>query len=207
MTTLFFPHLSKARVHGLALLAALLCAGSARTAAAQSADTIEALTPGRRSISLSVPQGGGPVFGLWKVRNPSLNRGLLVTLGGDVLRENREDDVGDATVLGISLGPVARRYFNRSATIAPFVHSSAMIGGDYAKHGDSFIRETWSLSAALGLGIGAEWFPAKRASIAGHTGITASAVYGRREINDEDSSLWSLGLRTFTSGITLQLYF
>jgi hypothetical protein len=60
---------------------------------------------------------------------------------------------------------------------------------------------------ALG-GLGVEWFPARRVSISGETGLSAQLGRQTLEHNDgQDARVTSLNLSTFTSGLSVQIYF
>lgn len=60
------PRRFAACAYGMVLaVAAVILPPSGRRAAAQEPDTIEALVPGHRSISLNLPDGGGAMFGIW----------------------------------------------------------------------------------------------------------------------------------------------
>jgi hypothetical protein len=190
-------------------LATAAIALSAAGARAQEADTIEALVPGRRSISLNLPNGGGAMLGIWKVRSATLNRGLLVNA---YVRANGQDgEIGDQdqASIGLSVGPAFRRYIARSGPVAPFIYTDVSLGAsaDRTGNGDNPATHGWEAGAGASLGLGAEWFPLRRASLAGFTGAHLSATVGRSHGPVVSATRWNVVANTMSSTISLQIYF
>lgn len=203
------PRRLPAHAFGIALaLATVAISLSAGRARAQEADTIEALVPGRRSISLNLPNGGGAMLGIWKVRSATLNRGLVVN--ASVRAAGQSEPAGDdQESIGLSIGPAFRRYIARSGPVAPFIYTDLSLGGsvDRAGNGDGAASHRWQAEAGASVGLGAEWFPLRRASVAGFTGAHLSASVGRVSGRDTGMTEWNVGANTMSSTISLQIYF
>ncbi|MBX6363011.1 MAG: hypothetical protein IRZ00_04010 [Gemmatimonadetes bacterium] len=190
-------------------VAAVILPPSAGRAVAQEPDTIEALVPGHRSISLNLPDGGGAMFGIWKVHSANWNRGLLVNAsveaaGADGVTGN------DVESFGLFVGPAFRRYIARSGPVAPFVYTDLTVGGSVNRRsatGDSPAMHVWQAGLGASLGLGAEWFPLRRASVAGFTGAHLSATVGRDNSSATPATAWRVAAGTMSSTISLQIYF
>jgi hypothetical protein len=61
------------------------------------------------------------------------------------------------------------------------------------------------LTGSLGLGL--EWFPVERFSVAAYTGARLNTTYGWSDQPGGTSNGWSVNLGTFTTGLLLRLYF
>ncbi len=204
-----------------AIIAALALAG---TASAQTPDSsIEALTPGRRALSFNLPDGGGFGLGYWRVVAPDRARGFFVNANAHYVRNHHQqsgapsasdDDFGTS----ISFGPQARRYFTHTSPVAPFIQSGVSLGASYNRASSQGVNgeesgHVWTASAGVSAGPGVEWFPLRRVSLAGQTGINASVLYNRATTNagpgypGSTSSSWSLSASTFVSSLMLQVYF
>jgi hypothetical protein len=186
------------RVGGaLALLLALM--GVAR------ADDGESLTivKGRRSVSFSLPDGGGGRLGVWKMISARSNLGMNLridhemdkrTVGPDSMR--REDGFW---YWDIGLGPSLKRYLLLRPTVSPFLlgefeASYRWTSGTYERGGD------------LTGGLGADWTPLEWISIGGATGFTwheSMRRYSGSGAPKESNSRFN----TMTSRLTLHLYF
>jgi hypothetical protein len=172
------------------------------TAPAPSADSSAVLTPGLRAISLAVPYGGGTTFGLWKVVAPGQARGLFLT--GDATIEHAGSTTGYETSL--SVGPRFRRYVRTAGRVLPFGQIGLGLGGGYGRTESEGVAQghSWTASASLDGGIGAEWFPVPRASLSAFTGarLSWSATWP-----SGGATAWKGQLTTSSSNIALQFYF
>lgn len=190
------------------IAAALLCAG---TVQAQAPDTLEALAPGRRSVSVGIISGGSGELGIWRMKDSRLNRGLFLHVTADYVSSESGTMESDDWSVSAMLGPRWRRYASVAAPIAPFGQLQLGIGGHYRRDtagigAVQLERESWGALASASLAGGAEWFPAKRASVSAHTGASLDVRYARSN-DSPDSRQWRVGVSTFTSALALQLYF
>jgi hypothetical protein len=68
------------------------------------------------------------------------------------------------------------------------------------------------LGAGAELAVGAEWFPVRQFSVAGHTGVRASLSRLDQDLTRPDGTpsdydAENISLATFTSALSLQIYF
>ena len=205
----------------LAIAGALALATSA--AAQLPADTTDALTPGHRALAFNLPNGGGVGLGFWRVVAPDRARGFFVNLStsyghSDFGQVIGPEQSGNSLRVSASVGPQLRRYFARAAPVAPFIQSGLSLGIGYDRQtsdnqaGGTNESHSWSGSAALTAGPGVEWFPARRVSVSGQTGVGVSGTYSRSSgssggISQGHNSSWGVSLSTFVSSLALQIYF
>ena len=205
----------------LALVGALAMAAPA--AAQAPGDSIDALTPGRRALSFNLPNGGGVGLGIWRVVAPDRARGFFVNFSGSYGHSSYTDQVGNDNTgnsfrVSVSAGPQFRRYIGRTAPVAPFVQSGLSLGAGYDRMsgrtagGAEQENHGWSGTAAASLAGGVEWFPLRRVSLAGQTGVNLTGGYGRSGgsvggVGQGHSASWSVGVSTFVSSLALAIYF
>lgn len=202
-----------------ALGAAVLLALPARAQSAADADSAAApnsLRKGAVSFSLEGPwQGSGSSAGIWKMVGDRTNLGVVVGLGaGTSDREHSEGAPSDGTDIDASLGVAVRRYANPTGQIVPFVSGEVMgygwRSGVDIDDGEAS-QETYTLGGSVRGGVGVEWFPVRRVSLSGSTGL---GLTWTRQHSDSDGSGISteitenrFGFSTFSSGIAIQIYF
>lgn len=119
-------------------------------------------------------------------------------------------DRNDVESFGLSVGPAFRRYIARSGPVAPFVYTDLTVGGSVNRRsatGDSPATHGWQAGLGASLGLGAEWFPLRRASVAGFTGAHLSASVGRANGSAPTATAWRVAAGTMSSTISLQIYF
>lgn len=177
-------------------------------AVAQREPAIEALERGRRSIALGIPDAQTGELALWRMRSNTLNRGLLLRVNAQAARAAAATSSSSSQGAAVALGPAFRRYLSRGAPVAPFVQTTVLVGADYHRRASSHPQITssdsrWGLLGELGFGVGAEWFPHRAASLGGHTGARVQARY----VDHAAAEHWQIGLATFSSAITLHIYF
>lgn len=179
-----------------------------RAAAAQTADTTHALVFGRRSIAVSLPEGGGPAFQVWRMRSETQNRGVIVQFDFDMVETERDSVSHSHRSIALLAGPAFRRYIGAMQPVAPYLQTTLLAGGRYGwadvqYEGAPSPPNPWSLMGAIRFGVGAEWFPHRSVSLNGHTGLGLGASYHDAHRVER----WSLGVSTFTSALALQIYF
>lgn len=178
------------------------------SAAAQGADPDRALVTGRRSIALSLPEGGGPAFEIWRMRSETQNRGLIAIFDVDVTETERDSVSQSQRSILLVAGPAFRRYIGATHPVAPYLQTTVLAGGRYdwadvQYEGAPSPPNPWSLMGAIRFGVGAEWFPYRSVSLNGHTGLGLGATYHDAQRVER----WNVGLSTFTSALALQIYF
>lgn len=170
-------------------------------ASAAQAQGPEALTPGKTSIAFSIPTSGSNSFGIWKQLTPT--RALGINAAVEYGRID-EDSGNDRSEFAISLAPSMKWYRSLSRTVAPFIQGSAGVGYNRVVNevGDQEIEsDGFNVNASAGLGV--DWFPLNSISIGGFTGLRAAFGSFNNGNSDQTSAL----VRTFTSGLTMHIYF
>ncbi|HEX7117674.1 MAG TPA: hypothetical protein VF212_02745 [Longimicrobiales bacterium] len=178
----------------------------AAPARAQDGAPADALQEGRRSLTFSVPSGGGASFGFWTMRSPRTNLGIDVNLS---LRRNEDSDEDALTDWGITAGPAIKRYFPwTSGPVAPFFYGGVNLSWRSNDLGGGGTVER-TLGLGLSGGVGVEWFPTRQISIGGYTGLHAgySRETQENEALDLEASRSAFNLNTFRSSLTLHIYF
>jgi hypothetical protein len=153
---------------GSALAVLLALAGGASADEAES----RAIAKGRWSLAFSLPDGGGSQLGVWRRVSGRSNLGL--NLGIDHSRET--DTIGpDSSRQGevnqfwtFSIEPSLERYLVLQRDVSPYVF--AALQGSYGWTESSF-QKSYSRSATLSFGLGADWTPLESISIGAATGI------------------------------------
>ncbi|MBB4637265.1 hypothetical protein [Longimicrobium terrae] len=206
------------RLVSSAIVAALaLCTGAAHAQSSPAdADTTTVLRKGARSISFTAPlDGGSAQAGIWRMVDDNTNVGILVALGASRNSLDVDDDEGSSTntQLNLSLGVRVRRYADPLGPVRPYILSGAYVFGIHQSHGPGDDLGTTSRVVGVGGlgGLGVEWFPARRVSISGETGLRAQLSRQTLEtddsVNERTAHSTGLNLDTFTSGLAVQIYF
>jgi hypothetical protein len=176
-----------------------LAAVAASPAAAQQAGSQNALQKGRRSISFSLPDGGGTSFGIWTMLSERTNLGLNVGI------EMQDSDAPDVEGWELQLAPAIKRYTRSLGPVTPFLYGEVNLGFGESSQGANDVSN-WGTGAFGGLGV--EWFPVRSVSIGGYTGI--GLRYTSSEVDTPglpSDTRTDFRLSTATSGLSLQIYF
>ena len=201
----------------LLLLSASARAQDAATEAAADTMPRTSLQKGTWSLSFQAPvygSGGGTgEFGVWEMVGTRTNLGFTLGISvGGVDVDGERDQTEAVTRVGVGLN--VRRYLVEPREVTPYLQGTASIGGSYQRRDDSdgYEAEDRGVEAGLEAAVGAEWFPVRRMSVAGHTGF---GLFARRFEQhqkspsgaefDQDGS--SLHVRSFTTGLSVQIYF
>lgn len=204
------------RIRTTAFVCALLVASSlgAQDAAP---DTIPrtSLQKGAWSLSFDPPVYGGlgtGSLGAWKMVGERTNLGVSVR-AHTRLSESHSDStrIGENTA-GVELGLDARRYLAPAGEVTPFATGGVFaFFAEYDQAYGTSVGERHLYGGGVSAGAGLEWFPVRRVSFAGHTGVrlnvhTAELTSrsGGRERNARERGL---EFATFTSRLSLQVYF
>jgi hypothetical protein len=175
------------------------------------------LQKGTWSLSFQAPvygSGGGTgEFGAWEMVGSRTNLGLTLGISVGGTDVNGDRDQTDA-ITAVSLGLNLRRYLVQPRDVTPYVQGTARAGGSYQRRDDSagYEAEDRGVEGELGAAVGAEWFPVRRMSLSGHTGFSVFArrFEQRQEAPDGTESKvdgTSLHVRSFTTALTLHIYF
>jgi hypothetical protein len=202
----------------LALAPPIAFLAVAPAATQDSRDSVDALTSGRRALSFTLLNGGGAGLGIWKVTAPDRARGVFVNGSAHFIAGNSGGATSKGAGISLSAGPQFRRYLARSGPVLPFAQSGFSLSGacNWSNNDDSFSggvsNHEWSTGLEADMGIGAEWFPLRRASLAGRTGLSGNVGYSRDSVtpssqSSQSSHNWNVSPDTFVSSVTLQLYF
>jgi hypothetical protein len=156
----------------------------------------EAITMGANSNSASI--------GYWhKLTDAN-------SLGGDFTIFYRDHNRDDSQSYQFS--PGIKHYLAPEKAVSPYLYGAII--GRYGENSSDNTNSTWrSENYALGVqgGIGLEWFPVQRVSIAGHVGVIAEYEKNRSRnssgINSFTSNDEGFTIGTINSGFLLNLYF
>jgi len=171
---------------------------------------------GTWSITAAVPDGGGNVFGIWRMFGSRLNVGLEVDY-----RNKEAEDKGSSAFISsntitrddlVIFGPSVRYYLKTTGPVAPYARASLGIQRRDIEisqiNTEDSLQNQEESSTIWRLAIGADWFPTEGVAIGFFTGIVGV-------VTDTDIELGNNGtitrrndnLSTFKSGIELQLFF
>lgn len=203
--------------HGLVWVAGILCVYAGGVAAQGPEHLNDALTPGRHAIATELRSGAaGTMFGVWKVVAPDRARGLFLTVSASAARD-RISGAQTTTDYAFSatVGPRVRHYLAHEGPVAGFGEAGLGIGAGYHRRSASasvpenvqMSEHDWNGIGRADLGVGAEWFPLSRISVALRTGLQLTTSVGRTVSGQDRITTWSAGLNTFLSSVTAQLYF
>jgi hypothetical protein len=177
------------------------------------------LQKGAWSLSFALPGSDRDgTLGAWKMVGPRTNLGVFVGVGA--IRSDGETDTpaGERetteTRTSLDVGVQARRYVTDPADVAPFLFGAVSVGTSRQERDDesAYDSRMSGTQAGLSAGVGVEWFPVRRVSISGQTGFTVNAGLsdGAQGLPDGGEATYDgtfMGVGTFTSGLTLQIYF
>lgn len=176
------------------------------------------LQKGTWSLSFDVPAygagAGSGSFGGWKMVGERTNLGLLVGIhvyDREQATSASEYDY-DQKSSAVSLGLHARRYVGTIRDVTPFLAAGidAHAGRSTNRQGSTSVEGQWYGASALG-GVGVEWFPVRRISVAGHTGAQVRVFKSddgvQTDTGPRGGNQRTLDFDTFTSRLSLQIYF
>lgn len=164
----------------------------------------------RRARSVSVGVNDGVEFGYWNRISRRADVGL--NLGFSV--ETLGDDTGDQKLRTFSLEPALKLYAAPDGAFLPYGYASVF--GSYGRlsatgtgggnDGSATVRnDQREYGASLGLGL--DWFPARRISLGAHVGVAGG--YRSQELSGpfDDQKQDGVFLNTLSSGLRVHLYF
>lgn len=140
------------------------------------------------------------------------------SLGGDFTFIYRDHEHSDSQAYQFS--PGIKHYLLPELPVSPYLYG-AIIGkyGENSSRSENFTSRSENYTAGLQGGIGLEWFPVQRLSIAGHVGVIAQyekthSFQGQtttsRALGDLGSSATTeegFSVGTISSGFLMNLYF
>jgi hypothetical protein len=182
----------KLRALTAAVAAGLACASPA---GAQEEAGENALRRGASSVMASVAPN--VEVGFWSMLSGRTSVGLV----GSV--QSAESVSGSSTqeIRLLSLSPQVKRYWTTTGPVLPYAHGSLAVSG--TEFGSAQQSRSYGASAAVGL----DWFPARRISIGGHSGVALSrSVVRSHDAQGEETEASGWSLRTFTTAIRVHLY-
>ena len=183
-------------------LSAFLVLVIASPSLAEESDS-RSIQKGRYSVALTLPDGGGASFGVWKMVSTRSNLGLNLGIN----HEYRNSTAGPDSMrahYGIgfwsfSFGPSVKRYIALHRSVSPFLLGS--LEGKYRWSKGSYTR-----AATLEAGLGADWTPLESVSIGGSTGIAwTESMTSHSDFGASKES--GSSFNTLASSLTLHLYF
>lgn len=199
-------------------LGAIALLASATSTAAHPSPQGPLAERGTRALGFDLHTGEGGSFSVWKVHSPYTALGLEASLYWSRLESDYESP-GRSDLryqrLSLEFRPTLKRYRPLRDGIAAYVYGQGLGGfsGSRADHRES---STSMIDLGVGLGLGVDWFPLKRISVGGRTGLSLSYSFG-------DSRRWvtsgsgvstahpsydrDLHLRAFVSKVTAIVYF
>jgi opacity protein-like surface antigen len=198
-----------------AAVCALLAAAPVRAQeAAQDTAPRTSLQKGAWSLAFDLPiaVGGSSRLGAWKMVGARTNLGVSLEVQTRDADGRRDSATANEQYHAVELGVEARRYLSPADEVTPFA-TAGVFGfiGRRAQEAGATRGETSYRGAAVHAGAGVEWFPVRRVSLAGHTGVRLNVYDGEItarhndvETEGEDSAI---DFTTFTSRLSLQIYF
>lgn len=199
--------------------AAVLLAQPARAQSAADADSTapNSLRKGAMSFSVEGPfQGSRVLAGVWKMVGDRTNLGVIVGLGANTAsRDNNDGADWNNDEATANLGLAVRCYTNPLGRITPFVAGEVSGYGwrttSEVEDGESSQKMS-ALGASVRGGLGVEWFPTRRVSLSGSTGVELNWLRQRfeNELSAGETSETTdnrFGFSTFSSGLGVQIYF
>lgn len=199
-----------------AAVCALLAAAPVRAQEA-APDTIPrtSLQKGAWSLSFNPPAYGGLGMGslaAWKMVGERTNLGVSVGAHAR-LTESRGDSLTvRENIAGVELGLQARQYVAPAREVTPFATGGVFaFFTEYDQAYGNTVSERHLYGAGVSAGAGLEWFPLRRVSFAGHTGVRLNVHTGELTSHSgsgqRDARERGLEFATFTSRLSLQIYF
>lgn len=182
--------------------------------AAQDTVPRTSLQKGAWSLAFDLPigVGGSSQLGAWKMVGARTNLGVSLELQTRDVDARRDSATAGEQYHAVELGVEARRYLSPAEEVTPFA-TAGVFGfiGRREQEAGATRGETTYRGVGVHAGVGVEWFPVRRVSLAGHTGVRLNvydgemtARYNGVESEGEDSAL---DFTTFTSRLSLQIYF
>jgi hypothetical protein len=170
---------------------------------AQSAHAQEVKERGTNAVTMGASTNSASI-GYWHKMTGD------ISLGGDFTFIFRDHNHRDSQTYQLS--PGIKYYLLPEKAVSPYLYGAIIgrYGNDSSKTAFDTTR-TETYTAGLQGGIGLEWFPTQRVSIAGHVG--AIAQYERNHstdhngFNSSSSNDEGFAIGTISSGILLNLYF
>ena len=168
---------------------------------------------GTRALGFDLRTGEGGSFSVWKVRSPYTALGLEASLSLSLTEDDYDDpglSDGGYQSLRLQLRPTFKRYRSVRNGIAPYVYYQALGGFRGWKREDPEAFREYSSSMielGAGLGLGVDWFPLKRISVGGRTGLSLRYGFGEASRSDEPYTERDLYLLAFASKVTAFVYF
>jgi hypothetical protein len=187
-------------------LSAFLVLTTASLARAEEGES-RAIQKGRYSLAFSLPDGGGSQLGVWKMVSERSNLGVNLgidhsrqtsTSGPDSLRQGRSGQFWT-----FSIEPSLERYLFLERDVSPYLF--AALQGSYGWT-EGFFPKSYTRSATLSLGLGADWTPLESISIGAATGIRWRESM-RSESAPDAPKLGDSEFGTVSTSLTLHLYF
>jgi hypothetical protein len=185
-----------------ALLTTLLAAAALPVAAQDTAPDQDG--PDKRN-SISFSPGGTNSIGLWRDLSPRIRVGLEVGGGAG----HGESDQNSSDAYNVVVGPSVK-LFSGEGAVRPYTTVGVYLQRYWEEFGNEDAETHTSSQTNLGAeaGLGLEWRPAARVTLGAHAGIQAYHAHYEAEDSNENSSEqegWNVG--TFSSAITLNLFF
>ncbi|MDH5589334.1 MAG: hypothetical protein OEZ65_09805 [Gemmatimonadota bacterium] len=152
---------------------------------------------GSYGISFGLPDGGGSSFGIRKLLSETTNGGLDFQFGLRRLEYGGTDLRDPETLVGFGVVPSVRLYRREFGDVVPFleVHGAVV----YQKGA----VDSWAASAAVGTGLGVEWFPVPGMSVSGSVGIEGTYDH----VDAGTVTRTGYGVTTRRSELSVNLYF
>jgi hypothetical protein len=183
-------------------LTALACALAAVPAAAQD-DSAPVQPAGATAVSLEA--GNGYVVGLWRQTSPRVRAGIEV--GTTLSRAG--DDVRDEDFTNYVVRPTVKLFSSTDGAVRPYTLVGAYAEGYRRRLGfgesDDQVYSTTEIGARVGAGM--EWLPVSRLAIGGHVGVRGGYYKNTTDAGSLDLDLEGWSAATFTSGLSLTLFF
>jgi hypothetical protein len=203
------------RIVTTAVCALLAAAPGRAQEAAPDTTTRTSLQKGAWSLSFDPPVyggGGSGGLGAWKMVGERTNLGVGVQINARSTETRRDSSSTAEITSGVRLAIEARRYVAPAREVTPFA-TGGVFGfvATYDHDSGSGEGEQRVYGAGVSAGAGVEWFPVRRVSFAGHTGVQLDAHRGQSSSSypggQRKARERGLQLATFTSRLSLQIYF
>lgn len=199
-----------------AAVLALASPAAGQDAPADSAAAPNGLRRGAWSLSFTSPGSGERgELGAWRMVGERTNLGITLGVAAYTReRDNEGEEQRDQEETGadFQLGLAARRYLTTARAVAPFLHGRVFAATlSQERDGPGFEDRVNGASVGAEVGVGAEWFPVRQFSVAGHTGFRAALSHYEQDLDvpEEETGYDATvtSLNTFTSALSLQIYF
>lgn len=182
------------------MLPGLACVLAAAPAAAQDTQA----PAGATAVSLNV--GSGYVVGVWRQLSPRTRAGLEV--GASVASTEGDGRAEDR--VHFTVAPTLKLFSSADGAVRPYTLVGAYVDGNRQhlqvdENDAEYSTRTTEVGARAGVGL--EWMPVRRLAVGGHVGVRGGYVRTTAEdgVDERTATGWSAS--TFTSGISLTLFF